>query len=73
MFSRSDVPPDERGHYYQSLRSYAKATGRMVDVDKCPSIHISGSIKTMRKLHWGYRCDIVCIGRYYYAVDKPHE
>ena len=70
MFDRKDVPVEERGHYYPSLRQYAAATGRTVDTDKCPSIHISGSIRGMRKEFWGYRCDIVCIGRYYYAVPK---
>jgi len=73
MYNRRDVPPEERGKYYQSLRSYAAATGRTVDTDKCPSIHISGSMKTMRRLYWGYRCDVVCIGRYYYAVERSEQ
>ena len=70
MFDKREVPPAERGRFYTSLKKYAMATGRTVDTDKCPSIHISGSMKAMRKQFWGYRCDIVCIGRYYYAVPK---
>lgn len=57
------------GHYYRSLEQYENLTGdRQFNKDAHASIHISGSVRGMRKLFWGYECDVVRIGQYVYKI-----
>lgn len=58
----------EHGRYFKSYREYRNATNKTIDRTG-PSIHISGSVRGMRKLFWGYRCDVVRIGNYIYKAD----
>ena len=41
----------ERGRYYKSYKE-ARANVGSFNPDKLPSIHISGSVRGMRKLFW---------------------
>lgn len=59
---------EDRGCYYRSERAYTLATGRKVDTEHSPSIHVSGSVRGMRKLFWGYKCDVVRVGQWIYKV-----
>lgn len=60
----------KKGRYYKSLRAYENANGRTEKaVRNCPCIHVSGSVKGMRRQFWGYECDVVRIGSYIYKVD----
>lgn len=58
------------GHYYSSLNEYERKAGMS---GKCiknnPCIHVTGSVKGMRKQFWGYRCDVVRVGNYIYKVN----
>lgn len=57
------------GHYYRSSKEYERMTGRSSSyVKNDPCIHVTGSIKGMRKQFWGYRCDVVRVGNYIYNV-----
>lgn len=58
----------KHGKYYKSLREYINAGGN-ASVTKGPCIHISGSIKGMRKLFWGYSCDVVRVGNWIYKAN----
>lgn len=58
---------DNRGRYFKSEREYRNATGQNVS-RSAPSIHYSGSVRGMRKLFWGYSCDVVRIGKYIYKA-----
>lgn len=57
------------GHYYSSLKQYENITGRHFNKNACPSISITGSVRGMRELFWGYKCDVVRVGRYVYKVN----
>ena len=57
-----------KGRYYKSRCEVENATGRKFNCDDHPSIHISGSVLGMRKLYWGYNCDVVRIGDWVYKV-----
>lgn len=59
---------DERGRYFKSEREYMNATGQSVSRN-APSIHYTGSVRGMRKLFWGYRCDVVRVGKYIYKAS----
>lgn len=56
-----------RGMYFKSEKEYTDARGKKVDRNS-PRIHVSGSVKGMRKLFWGYECDVVRVGNYIYKV-----
>lgn len=57
-----------KGKYYKSLRSWINAGGSN-DIFNCPCIHITGSVKGMRKQFWGYECDVVRIGNWIYKAN----
>lgn len=57
------------GRYYKSLKEYENANGKTYGIKNNPCIHVSGSVKGMRKLFWGYACDVVRIGQWIYKVD----
>ena len=59
-----------KGKFYSSLRKYINVTGNIPNLSRCPSIHVTGSIKGMRKQYWGKECDIVRCGLYYYAIRR---
>lgn len=56
-----------KGRYFKSEKEYTAATGKKVDLNS-PNIHVSGSVRSMRKLYCGYECDVVRIGNYIYKV-----
>lgn len=58
------------GHYYRSLNEYVRMVGMSGKyIKNNPCIHVTGSVKGMRKQFWGYQCDVVRIGNYIYKVD----
>ena len=59
----------KKGRYFNSLREYENANGNTHDIKNRPSIHVSGSVSGMRKLYWGYKCDVVRIGEYIYKAN----
>ena len=51
------------GHYYHSRKEYEQRTGKSGKfIQNNPSFHISGNVRGMRKLFWGYECDVVRVG-----------
>jgi hypothetical protein len=57
------------GHYYHSLKEYERRVGMSGKyIKNNPCIHVTGSVKGMRKQFWGYRCDVVKVGNYIYKV-----
>lgn len=57
------------GHYYRSRKEYEQRTGNSAKyIQNNPCIHISGSVRGMRKLFWGYKCDVVRVGSWIYKV-----
>ncbi len=54
-----------KGQYFSSPKKYSYARGKKATTI-APCIHVSGSIRGMRKLFWGYDRDVVRIGSYYY-------
>ncbi len=58
----------KKGRYYKSLREWVNAGGSE-DVVNRPCIHASGSVKGMRKLFWGYSCDVVRVGNWIYKAN----
>lgn len=56
------------GHYYRSRKEYEQRTGKSAKYIQNPCIHISGSVRGMRKLFWGYECDVVRVGSWIYKV-----
>lgn len=58
------------GHYYRSLNEYVRMVGMSGKyIKNNPCIHVTGSIKGMRKQFCGYQCDVVRVGNYIYKVD----
>lgn len=56
------------GRYFKSLKEYEFAGGNKESLLNCPCIHISGSVRGMRKQFWGYECDIVRVGNWIYKA-----
>lgn len=56
-----------KGRYFKSEKEYTVMTSKRVDRNS-PNIHVSGSVRGMRKLYWGYECDVVRVGNYIYKV-----
>lgn len=55
------------GHYYHSLKEYERRVGMSGKyIKNNPYIHVTGSVKGMRKQFWGYQCDVVRVGNYIY-------
>lgn len=42
-----------KGKYYKSLKEYENIHGRRAGIKNNPCIHVSGSVRGMRKLYWG--------------------
>lgn len=58
------------GHYYHSLNEYERRAGMSGKyIKNNPCIHVTGSVKGMRKQFWGYQCDVVRVGNYIYKVN----
>lgn len=56
-------------HYYHSRKEYEQRTGKSGKyIQNNPSFHISGNVRGMRKLFWGYECDVVRVGSWIYKV-----
>lgn len=56
------------GRYYKSLKAWLNDGGNGYYRDK-PCIHATGSVRGMRKLYWGYKCDVVRVGSWIYKVN----
>lgn len=56
-----------KGRYFKSEKEYTARTGKRVDRNS-PCIHVSGSVRGMRELFWGYECDVVKVGSHIYKV-----
>ena len=46
----------KKGRYFSSLKEYVNAGGNASDIENCPSISVTGSVKGMRRDFWGYEC-----------------
>lgn len=58
------------GNYYRSLNEYERRAGMSGKyIKNNPCIHVTGSVKGMRKQFWGYQCDVVRVGNYIYKVN----
>lgn len=56
-----------KGKYYKSLKEYMNAGGSRQVLNN-PCIHVSGSIRGMRRDFWGYKCDVVRVGLWIYKA-----
>lgn len=56
------------GRYYKSLREWINAGGDY-SILKAPRIHVSGSVRGMRRDFWGYDCDVVRVGQWIYKAN----
>lgn len=58
----------KRGRYCKSLKEWENAGGNdNILNNQC--IHISGSVKGMRRDFWGYECDVVRVGNWIYKAN----
>lgn len=60
----------ERGRYFKSLKEALNAGYSEQFIMSRPSISATGSVKGMRKLYWGYSCDVVRVGNYIYRLSR---
>lgn len=58
-----------KGRYFHSLKEYINAGGDPRGIENCPCIHVTGSVKGMRRDFWGYECDVVRIGKWIYKAS----
>ena len=47
--------------------------GKRVRIDRFPNFHITGSIKGMKRLYYGYDCLLVRCGSYIYNVTAQPQ
>lgn len=59
----------KRGRYFGSLKEYVNAGGNPSGIKNAPSIHVTGSVKGMRRDFWGYECDVVRVGKWIYKAN----
>lgn len=59
----------KKGRYFSSLKEYVDAGGNASDIENCPSISVTESVKGMRRKFWGYECDVVRVGSWIYKVN----
>ncbi len=59
----------KRGKVY-SLKQWLANGGNISDLENKPNFNVSGSVAGMRKLYYGYTCDIVKYDGYYYRVNE---
>ena len=58
----------KKGKVY-SLEQWLLVGGSMADIDNKPSFSTTGSVAGMRKLYYGYNCDLVRYRGFYYKVN----
>lgn len=58
------------GRYFKSYKELVNLRGEYPRIKECANIHVSGSVRGMRKLYWGYDCDVVRIGKWVYRVPN---
>lgn len=58
----------KHGRYYKSLKEWINAGGNY-SILNAPCIHVSGSVKGMRRDFWGYACDVVRVGSWIYKAN----
>lgn len=55
--------------YYRSLKQYYQHGGRSINLENLPSIHKTGSVKGMKKLHyWPKDADVLRSGSWIYLL-----
>lgn len=55
--------------YYKSMKQYHLHGAPPLDLENCPSIHWSGSVKGMKKLgFWPKEADVLRHGGYIYCL-----
>lgn len=59
---------NERGKVY-TLKQWITNGGNISDIENKPNFDASGSVVGMRKLYYGYSCDLVKYNGYYYKVN----
>lgn len=57
-----------RGRFFRSKKEMENRIGSVPDILNHPSISVTGSVYGMRKLYWGFECDVVRIGSYIYKI-----
>lgn len=58
----------KRGKVY-TLKQWIEHGGKFSDLDNVPSFSVTGSVSGMRRLYYGYNCDLVKYNGYYYKVN----
>lgn len=58
----------KKGKVY-SLKQWLAIGGSMADLNNKPNFASSGSVAGMRKLYYGYTCDLVRYRGFYYKVN----
>lgn len=58
----------KKGKVY-TLKQWLNMGGKYSDLDNVPSFSVSGSVVGMRKLYYGYACDLVKHNGYYHKVN----
>lgn len=66
-YSHESFSMKKRGKVY-TLNQWLAVGGKRSDLNRCPSFHKSGSVSGMRKLYYGYACDMVKSGDYIYVI-----
>lgn len=57
-----------KGRYFRSLREWINYGGDRFVVNG-PCIHVSGSVRGMRRQFWGNECDVVRVGNWIYKAN----
>ena len=58
----------KRGKVY-SLKQWLNLGGKFSDLENAPSFSATGSVSGMRRMYYGYECDLVKYDGYYYKVN----
>ena len=58
----------KKGKVY-SLQQWLENGGSIADLNRKPSFSTTGSVAGMRKLYYGYICDLVKFRGFYYKVN----
>ena len=63
------------GRYFRSKREAENAGYNVSEavLKHRASIHYTGSVSGIRKLSWGYKCDVARIGSYIYNLNSYVE
>lgn len=57
----------KRGKVY-TLKEWLNRGGKISDLNNAPAFSVTGSVSGMRKLYYGYKCDLVKHNGYYYVI-----